>query len=449
MIRVLLCSLFLSLTTCVPVAPYIGPQKPISTTNLESQDGGLTDGPNQQGPTAPTNSGDVAGRTNELPYDFTPDVISSLTCSGNVNLGSGSQSLSVSSRFEGLKLSEDFKKAHNLNDKSPKNEVLHALNQSPLKYATAELAIRFRANLNQIIKTSHPLQSYFPQFNQNSVFNQLSDNQSVTATRPLRRNDVYNSVAFRSLLPSLSGASFLQVGPGLAKSYGNYILTVLYAMPSTKPDSSPSLLRNTQGQFYGKSYTIDFNSSERVDYLSNIYEEDLLNSREGKDWHCPEDLKFMINKNEKSDSSYFNNQAATSYAHLFQSSGRPTEGYCDVNDQRALSRKQKEWLSVEFGSNQNNWPFKVGSTNVWRNGQYVTLDTACIVIPQSKGACYYNGFYRVEFDPDVLLVNGCKRLINLSEAEKQDQSNPNSFRYSICPAWFSICYREEDRNSSP
>ena len=449
MIRVLFCSLFLSLTACIPVAPYYaGPQKPISTTNLGSQAGSTQNGliaGEPKGYATPTITGDAKGRSNELPYDFTPDVISSLTCNGNVNFGSGSHSLSVRSRSEGLRLSEDFKKANDLTDRSPKNQVVHALQQSPLKYATAELSIRFRSNLNSIAKTTTPLLSYFPSFNQDPIFDQLGDNESVTATRPLGgKNEIYNSSAFRASFPTLSGSSFLNdLGPGLSHSSGNYILTMLYAMPPQTPESSPSLIYNTNRRLYGKTYTISFNSSSNIDYLSNIYEEDLLNSKKGENWECPPELKFMINKNEREDSSYFNNQAEQNFSHLFQTSGRPTEGYCDLNDKRALSKFQEEWLSVEFGDNPDNWPFQVGSTRVWRHGKYVTLNTACIVIPQNKGSCYQNGFYRLEFDPDVLLINGCKRLVNLSESDKKDWRNLNAHLYSICPAWFSICHRKK------
>ena len=374
-----------------------------------------------------------------MAYDLTPDFITTLTCDHNVNLRNGYYTLSVGSYYEGLKLSEAFKRVNGLNTKSTQDAVQFAINSSPLKTARAEISVRDSSNFYaQAVSNGQPIKGFFPVFNTNYILDQLTDlrNKSILFSRPVE-NTRYNSAPFRVQF-QISNSSFVRdIGPSLDHSSGNKTLNLFY----TNPQSQLPIL-NTNRQPYGKSYTLAFNSNLNMDYLTNVYERDLQEQSRGQGWTCPPDLKFMIHKNENQSSSQYNKDAANKYKYLgLEEIG--LEGYCDINARNSLTQRQKDFLALEFGEQERSWPFKVGSTVISRNERYINTGEPCLIIPAGRGSCYSNsGFYRVEFDTERL--NSCKRIYDLTASDKDYNNVQGAAVYRICPAWLSMCYRNEN-----
>ena len=441
------------------VSCYLAPLAPPSANNLPSignQGNIINGGTNPNGnsteqnslppPTAPQTTGQGSSRTNELPYNFIPDVMSTLTCGQNVNFDNrGPYTLSLGSYYEGVQLSDSFKTANNLSKRTSrtvsqneKERIKQALRNSPLKVAQAELSIRDRGNVYQTIQSnSYPLKNYFHGFNTNYIVEQLSSLSPALSTRPINSSK-YNSSPFRSRLLNLTNHDFVSgIAPNLSNESGEYMLALLYTVNQGQQQIPIS---NANQRPYGKTYTISFNNNLNINYPVDIHEEDLQSSKKGKEWECVPDMRFMIHKNDNPKASNYNKGTASFSQYKSTFKKLNLEGYCDLNYyiDEVLTKDQIGFLSLEFGGvnkNNHNWPFKVGKTVVARNEQYVSLDTPCIVIPPSKGSCYPTGFYRIEFDPEQ--VHNCVSAHNATT----DLSNEYSDIYKICPAWLSICYR--------
>ena len=449
-------NLCLFITSChIAPAPTGRSASPIVLPSSGTTTIGSTGTPNQAGsanapsglenPNAPNSRVRAATRTNELPYNLTPDFMTSLTCSNNINFGSGYYTLSISSYYEGLQLADPFKRVNGLDDNNGdrRSRIIHALNNSPLNRVRVELSVRSRANIYSIFKTnSNPIKGFFPGLNTNYILTQLSINDRVLSTRPVN-NSRYNSAPFRTYIGHLKNQDFVRtVAPNLVQSFGDYMLALVYTSLIQGQQDIP--ISDSDQRPYGKSYTLDFNSSVNVDYLTNVYEENLQSTRRGQDWTCPSDLRFMIHKNENDTNSQYNRDAANRYSHLGLENIE-LEGYCDINDRRSLTTRQEGFLSLEFGENQGSWPFKVGSTMVARDGDYVKLNTPCIIIPRGRGSCYNpSGFYRIEFDTDWL--HSCKRIHDFSDSDRDYNNVQSAGVYRVCPAWLSMCYRNPTRN---
>ena len=421
---------------------YINPNSNIPPTITTNQGSETPGSPGLEEPNAPNTTDRAASRTNELPYNLTPDFMTALTCSNNIIYGNGYYNLSLSSYYEGLQLSKSFKQVNQL-DRVSQNQsgrILQTLNQSPLNRAIAELSIRDRSDPYSFgpIKNNdgRSIAVRFPSFNNGYILQQLSRKPQVLSTRPVG-NSRYNSSPFRATLNPLKNSTFTRnIAPNLSQSSGNLILTLLYHIPQQREVQIP--ISDAERRPYGKSYTLDFNSGRNIDYLTNVYEEELQSSRQGEDWICPSDLRFMVHKNENSTDSRYNKEAPT-YTQ-FDLAQIEKEGYCNIHDKTALSQRQKNFLSLEFGENERDWPFSTGSTVVSRNGRYVKLNTPCIVIRRAVGSCYNeSGFYRIEFDTDWL--SSCKRLYDLSLSDQDYENVQNAGIYRICPAWLSMCYK--------
>lgn len=422
------------------VLPPGGPNGDSSDVNLNNK-GSQINAPNVADP--------ARTRTNELPYNLIPDFLSALTCSNDTSFGSGYYTLSLSSRYEGLQLADSFKRVHQLNSSNRRSQIsqnersriLQALRNSPLRNTHAELSVRNRGNIYSSAQINgNPLIGYyFPSFNTDWVFNQLSLYIQVLSTRPINRSR-YNSSPFRASLTRLKNRDFVQtIAPNLSQSAGDYMLALTYTVPQQNKDKN-QLLADENQRPYGRSYTLNFNSRANTDYLTNVYEEDFLSSRRGGEWSCPSDLKFLIHKNSSERSSQYNRDAANRYSHLGLDELEP-EGYCDLNDRSPLTKRQKDFLSLEFGENEGGWPFRAGISVVARDGEFVRLaDTPCLVISRGS-SCYQDGFYRVEFDPRW--VDNCKRIHDFSSSDRDFHNIENAGVYRVCPAWLSMCYRNE------
>jgi len=420
-----------------PVVPPGGPDSnDINLNNEESQ----INAPNVADP--------ARTRTNELPYNLIPDFLSTLTCSNNTSFGSGFYTLSLSSRYEGLQLADSFKRVHQLNSsnrrgqtsQNERNRILQALQNSPLRNTHAELSVRSRGNIYSPVQINNKLlNKYFPSFNTDWVFNQLSLHIQVLSTRPINRSR-YNSSPFQASLSGLTNRDFVQtIAPNLSQSAGNYMLALTYTVP--QQNKKDQLLTDENRRPYGKSYTLNFNSGANIDYLTDVYEEDFLSSRRGEGWSCPSDLKFLIHKNSSERNSQYNRDATNRYSHLGLED-LELEGYCDLNDRSPLTKKQKDFLSLEFGRDEKSWPFRAGISVVARDGEYLSLaDTPCLVISRGSSCYPQSGFYRVEFDPRWM--DNCKRIHNFSSSDNDYYNIENAGVYRVCPAWLSMCYRNE------
>ena len=395
--KLLFFNLCLFITSChIAPAPTGGPASPISlpssgtgittigSTSIPNQEG--SDSPNAptglENPNAPNSTGRAATRTNELPYNLTPDFMTALTCSNNISFGSGYYTLSISSYYEGLQLSDSFKRVNGINNnRDRRSQIIHALNNSPLNRARVELSVRSRADIYSIFNiNSNPIRAFFPTLNTNYILTQLSINERVLFTRPVN-NSRYNSAPFRTHFGQLKNQDFVRtVAPNLTQSNGDYMLALVYTALTRGRENIP--IFDSDQRPYGKSYTLSFNSREKIDYLTEAFEENFRSTRRAQNWTCPSDLRFMVHKNENSTSSQYNRDAANKYSHLGLDEIE-LEGYCDINDSSPLTSRQRDFLSLEFGENQGSWPFRVGSTMVARDGDYVKLnDTPCIIIPR-------------------------------------------------------------------
>ena len=457
---------FLFLMSCTFPAPPAGRQNlpssappnfngaPVVGSNgaLVDSDGALVDsdgapvvgpngapvGPNGSPIAGPNSANPASERSNEIPYELIPDVMTALTCSQNINFGLGGYTLSLGAYSKGLQLSESFKRVHNIRSSSgEKDRIMQILNQSPLRNARAEFSIRDKSNPN-ILHTAdeQPLRAEFPIFYTQFIVDQLSSLRQVLSTRPVG-NSRYNSFPFRARL-NLNSSDFVRhIAPNLAQQVGNLLLTVLYTLPQSERQGFIPIYDSSRRP-YGKTYTVNFKSHRNIDYLENVYEENLRDSTRGKNWECPSDLRFMVHRNGSSSDSVFNRDAEGQYSHIVPIDKLDLEGYCDLN-QNPLTRRQRDFLAFEFGESESQWPFRVGAVVVHRDGRYRDENSVCIVIPSRSGSCYAAGFYRVEFDPEERL-DDCERLENISGDNYESET---SALYKVCPAFLSMCYRRE------
>jgi len=435
----------LVLISCNPLIPYqqqsrsqiLSNQQASSNQQISSNE--LSNNPNLIGRNVTPGNGAIATeRNNELPYELIPDFISALTCTQRVSNINPPYTLSISSFFEGLRLSDEFKRTFNFREDEP-DRIRQALTQSSFLNATAEFSVRTKGSIETTVSlNSNPINSLFPNFNTSYIQELLINKGKALSTRPSSNRSRYNSSPFRSRFRIDNLLFVRDIAPHLsAGSIGNYLLTMLYTFPQSrnvKPISTP--IYDFEGKPYGKSYTIDFNSNLNIDYLYNIQEENLRGSdRVGKRWICPEDLRFIVHKNKSERDSFFNREATERYSKTVPLDKVGKEGYCDITNRQILKDQQEDFLSLEFG---DRWPFEVGELVLRESGRLKNSGTPCIVFPANS--CYPSGFYRIEFDSQKL--SDCKRIYHQSSFDNDFRDSNSSF-YRVCPAFLSMCYRRK------
>ena len=444
-------SIFLVLSCYYGYAPpYLERQPSSDDNNVQNPDNSNPAPPGSQNPIRYPDNPQAPGarNNNSLPYELIPDHLTALTCDHGINFGQGAYTLSLGAYDEGLKLSKEFKKNNSILDsdfsRGNSQKIRNLIEQSSLKTAFAELSLRDESNLLQILTAGgEPIRKYFPPFYRPDNISQLSQRGYVTATRAVNQR-VYNSGLFRADL-GLANNQFIRYGPSLAQgTYGNLLLTVMYTLGRA---NNYNPIFSEGRRLYGRSYKIEFNKGRVMDYLVNVYEEDLNTRERGEKWHCPEELRFIVHRNEKFQNNHFNKIAFIDESlkgAIPDKEDLIPEAYCDTT-QNNLTRTQENFLKKEFGQNPNNWPFKVGISKVslgYKNEeiQWKNTNQNCIFISPRNGSCYYNRdntfLFRIEFDEKHW--DDCYRINDLTSYSRENTDDP---RYKICPAFLSACQR--------
>ena len=372
-------------------------------------------------------------RTNDLPYELVPDTMTALTCEENISFGQRVYTFTLGSyrsSFGGLRLSEDFVTNNKIEKNTPHQKVRQILEASPLKQAMAQLSIRSEHNINSIsVVNNRPMLGYFPAFYNPDSINQLSQQKVNFTTRSSSARNVYNSGRFQAFLP-ITGNQFIEQASSLGENtIGDSLIALVYSLGNHNPIASPDR------RAYGRGYKLSFGDSYKANYLTQVFEENLLTSkREGK-WVCP--VRFMVHKSTRADQSFFN-RYRDRYTGNYPDN-LLNEGYCYTGVGSSQLRDfEKRFLEDEFGSsNPNRLPFLVGTTHTFRRAGVGNTGVPCIV--PKNGNCYpTQGFYRIEFDPQKACSDRVYRVAGKygSDAMQEDF-------YRTCPGYLSACFRVE------
>ena len=356
-------------------------------------------------------------RADILPYDFRPEIMTALTCPGEVQVGSQRFTLMTKGQ---IYLSDHFKTEHKIQNGTDSQQILEQLNRSPFRKARARLAVQDENNLGSVYQANNAdLQAFFPPFDNPGSLDSLSKTGALSDAREGLGGD------FSAYLP-IPGVDLIHMAPSLAdQAPGTPLVTVTYTTDGKAP------LFESANKPYGKGYKLHFANPYKADYLSRIREEDFVTGRE-KDWDCP--LKFMVHRASTPAESYFNREMAAYRAHLPE--GTLPEGYCHTG--RSLNEWERYFFYNIFGTTDaNRLPFEVGKTVIYTAFDRPVLLETMPCIKFKRRGCYNageydpSGYYRIEFDPSKLA-----NCIAINQGK-----NPNQDRYKLCPAFLSICHK--------
>lgn len=368
---------------------------------------------------------------NILPYDFEPNMLTALTCPGNVNIGATPFTFQIKGQVH---LSDDFKTENKIESQTESSVILETLNRSVFKRTRAVLSIQDENNLGAIYtntSNNQPLQNFFPPFDNPNSLKILSETGTLSSTRRGAQNTNLLAGGFSASLP-MAGMDLITMAPDLEQnSPGSPLITVTYTT------DGKSILFKSANRPYGKGYKLRFGDPYKADYLTQVHEEDFLTEKV-KDWDCR--LVFTVHHATWPTESHFNRNLPTPAYQAHVPEGTPSEGWCDTRD-RNLNDWEQWAFHYIFGTNDiNKLPFKVGRTTVQKGSGWSKIDDApCIKF--NRGGCYqsYNSryedrHYRIEFDPDRL--EDCIPITS--------SSNPETDRYKLCPGFLSICHKVRD-----
>ena len=388
-------------------------------------------------PNNPFPEGTGVSRTNDLPYEFMLDTITSLTCEETITFDGENPYVftagSYRSPYGGVRISEDFIRNNKIEKSTPYQKVQQILNDSPLKRARAQLSVRSEHDVRTYKQSQgKPLISFFPPFTNPDTLHKLSRQEINFSTRSSSSSSVINSGKYQAFLP-IHGGAFIHLASSLGeKAIGDALIYLVYSLGNNlNPIYSP------ERKAYGSSYKLRFNNSNKADYLTGIDEENLIRSKREGRWICP--IRFMVHDSTGPDMGIFNVYKAQ-FDRAIPENLSP-EGFCNPNSSPQLSRLEKQFFEEEFGSSQvNRLPFHIGTTFVWSGNDYYDTKKPCIVpkpIGLRKQTCYpYKGFYRIEFDPSKECSHRARIVGNYPPKDSR--------RYKACPAYLSACFRVED-----
>ena len=430
-------------------SPYYNPNNPYDPNNPNNPNNPYNSGGNSNTangipgsgapPANPFPEGPGTSRVNELPYELIPDTLTTLTCENFISFTPSNfpYALSMGSyrtSYGGLKLSKDFITNHGISSKMPHQKVRQLLEASSLKRSMAQIAIRNENDINRIFtnqQTGKPILNYFPRFDNADNLDRLSRQGVSFTTRSYSSSQVNNSGRFQTLLPT-PGGSFIQLARGLEENtLGEALLTLTYSIRNPNPIYAPDR------RPYGRSYKVRWDDPDTADYLTGVYEENLRSSkREGK-WDCP--LKFVVHRNTKEEG--FFNKSKDRYKGSIPDD-LLKEGFC-YTGKSAMTQLIRQFFEEEFGtSNTGRLPFHFGTTVIFNkdgNGVEKTYMTQQACIVPKKGSCYYQGFYRVEFDPNKECSDRYSTLYNRYGKDSMEEDY-----YKVCPGYLSVCFRVGD-----
>lgn len=359
-----------------------------------------------------------------FPYELIPDTITALTCPGNVHIGNRIFSLKLGAYANhGLKLTPAFLQANNITKSTNPNRVLDILNKSPYKDASARFALQDESNLQSIYQdpsNGRNIESRFPAFNNPTTLSNLSQLQSVFTTRSSSVKNVGRGGKFESNL-NLSGQNLYHFSEGLSiTSSGTYLLTLTYFLPNAP------LILNKLGLPLGRGYKLGFNDIAKINYLTEIEEDNLDTTQKEGDWHCPEDLVIPVHRAETEKGSNFNR----TYQNYKPVPGLYSESYCNTSRPPRIDSRISRFFKNVFGTDIiGKLPFKLGEA-VYFDKSNTPRQSSDLCLVFNKSGCYPTQYMRIEFDPSK--NQQCKSMHNILS---------DSDRYNVCPGYLSVCYR--------
>lgn len=415
-------------SACTAHNPYSHYNHQQASTGSSNPDNPYGNYPNGPPPNSPVSARDV-----DFPYELIPDTLTALTCPNHQTVNNKPFTLTLGAHLRhghGLQLSRDFLRSNDITENTPYQRVRQLIERSPFKDARARLALHDESNLNAAFNNSQgrPIQDEFPIFNNSQTLDHLSRLRRVFASRSSSSRQVNRGGDFTASLP-ISGRFLISLAPGLAEqSYGEPLLALTYTLNRQHSIYNPDRLP------YGRGYKLQFEDPHRANYLIDVQEEDLLTARRDGDWFCPEELSFMVHRATRRADSLFNRTRERFSDHV--PAGTPDEGYCYTTGKQ-LNADEEHFFETVFGTSQrNSLPFEVGKTVVIRNGKETIISNQpCIKFKTSS--CYaIGGFFRIEFDPNKLDDCILNRQIQFREPSNEEV-------YKICPAFLSVCYRDD------
>ena len=417
--------LILAIVSCAIDQPQLGSRRVFLPFQQQSA------GPLFQPP--PPTAGTLA-RDSVFPYDLIPDTLTAVTCNDNPSVGGKPFTLAMGAyKTYGLQLSSDFLKHNDIKKSSPPSKVRQFINKSPFKKAKAQLAFLNESNLRPIVrKPSGAITDDFPAFDNPDSLNLLSQQKAVFTSRSVDRRAVGNAGKFQASL-DITNRELLYWAPQLGEnSRGNLLLAMIYSFEKTTTPIYYSTNRP-----YGRSYKLNFQDPFKVNYLTSIREENLIDGKNEGRWNCPQSLRFMIHRSTEEEESPFDREKkryeGDGKSPLWRILKPLREGYCKVG--RRPTRTESDFFLDIFGTDKlNHLPFELGDSYYGNEEEVDRSEGPCIKFKGSR--CYGgDGFYRIEFDPNK--QDECKRINQIFNSHAENENN-----YRICPAYLSICYRD-------
>ena len=235
-----------------------------------------------------------------------PDTLTALTCPNSVQIAGRPFTLSLGAYVNpGLQLSQSFFEDNNITANTPDQKIRQILDRSPFRNAQARLALQDESDLRVIFGNpggnGRSLSAFFPPFNNPSTLDHLSKGKAVFTARSSSSSSVQTGGRFEASLP-ITGQQLSYFAEGLAPNApGVHILTLTYSLDRKNPILSDS------GLPYGRGYKLKF-ANYRANYLVDIEEDNLAETKKDGEWTCHEHLTFSVHRAESKESSPFNKE---------------------------------------------------------------------------------------------------------------------------------------------
>ena len=354
---------------------------------------------------APGDPGNASYRDEIYPFDLQLDTIAYMNCPGEISPENPVYfSFKFGSYYKGLRFSGEF--LDHIGRRPTVKETRRALGTSTMANSKGQIYLSYKGNPRNVRNFSNSGRGYgyfFSFFDHVEVINNLIHRGKSLVLGGNR--------LIETSFPA-SGRSISQITPLLGKTH-------VFALTYTK-GSKDLPIRKRSGVYYGRTYDVFLRGgSNHNDYMEHIEEVNLLNLRRVGRWRCPEDLRFVIHRHEKTTAWNFDQNEE-----YFEQEDLLQEGVC-VAKPRALRAEHKDLVERVI----LNRVFTVGESKFWdRHGNLEGTGDLCIVPKHSDHDCY-NGAgaggaspLHIEFDPDEeCQVFGGERR---------------------CPSYFSICVRD-------
>ena len=356
--------------------------------------------------------GAASYREEIYPFDLTLDTIAYMNCPSKQAPHPFDATVLFSFKFgsyyEGLKLSDIF--LDSLGERPTVEEVQRALKTSTLTRSKAQVYLSFKGEPER------------PQ-----LFVESGDNFYGFFVTPFDHTEIISNLINRGKSLVLggnrlietqfqaSGRDISRVTPLLGKSH---VFALTYSRGGANSSPKGRFIKKKTNVYYGQTYDIFLRGGyNHNDYMAHVDETDLLTLRNAGRWHCPESLRFVIHRHDRTIANNYDGSEQYFYENKLSQ-----EGACMANP-RVLPARHKDLVERIL----LNRVFTVGESTFWDiNGRLHKTGERCIVPKDiAHDYCYeVENLLRVEFDPD----EECQL-----RAEKTDKR---------CPSYFSVCVRD-------